>query len=158
MSNVPSSADPSIRPPLLNLRLSLGLTLLGLAVSAYLAWIKLTGNTASCGPIGDCQSVNNSRYAEIGGVPIAVFGMLGYLAVLAALAIEERRPAFAETARLAGFGVSLVGTLYSAYLTYIEVAVLKAICPYCVVSAIAMTLILILCVLRLRAAEAEGEA
>jgi uncharacterized membrane protein len=135
---------------------SLGLTLLGLGVSAYLTWVKLTGNTASCGTIGDCQSVNNSRYAEIGGVPIALFGALGYLALLAALAVEWRWPRFSETARLAAFGISLMGTLYSAYLTYIEVAVLRAICPYCVVSAIAMTAILILCVLRLRAAEAEA--
>jgi uncharacterized membrane protein len=134
--------------------LTLGLTVLGLAVSAYLAWIKLTGSTAACGPIGDCESVNNSRYAEIGGVPIALFGMAGYLALLVVLAIDRRQGALSEIARLAAFGVSLVGTLYSAYLTYIEVAVLKAICPYCVVSAVAMTLILILCVLRLRAMEA----
>jgi len=134
---------------------TVGLAVLGLAVSAYLAWIKLTGNTASCGPIGDCESVNNSRYAEIGGLPIALFGMAGYLALLVALAVE-RRPAGREIARLGEFGVSLFGTLYSAYLTYIEVAVLKAVCPYCVVSAIAMTAILILCILRLRAAEAEA--
>jgi uncharacterized membrane protein len=136
--------------------LSLGLTLLGLAVSAYLTWIKLTGNTASCGSVGDCASVNNSRYAEIGGVPIALLGALGYLALLAALAVEERWQSFSDFARLAAFGVGLVGTLYSAYLTYIEVGVLRAVCPYCVVSAIAMTSILILCVLRLRAAEAEA--
>jgi len=158
MSNAPSAPDPARRRPLLNRSLSLGLTLLGLGVSAYLTWIKLTGNTASCGPIGDCESVNNSRYAEIGGVPIALLGALGYLVLLAALVVEARWQGLSHAARLAAFGVSLVGTLYSAYLTYVEVAVLRAICPYCVVSAIAMTLILILCVLRLRAAEAEAEA
>jgi uncharacterized membrane protein len=78
------------------------------------------------------------------------------LALLAALAVEERWQSFSDFARLAAFGVGLVGTLYSAYLTYIEVGVLRAVCPYCVVSAIAMTSILILCVLRLRAAEAEA--
>jgi len=154
MSNATSPTDPAGRRPSLNWWLSLALTLLGLGVSAYLTWIKLTGNTASCGPIGDCESVNNSRYAEIGGVPIALFGALGYLALLAVLVVEVRWPPISGAARLAAFGVSLVGTLYSAYLTYIEVAVLRAICPYCVVSAVAMTVILILCVLRLRTAEA----
>lgn len=156
MSNALSAPDPASRRPSLNWSLSLGLTLLGLVVSAYLTWVKWTGNTASCGPVGDCESVNNSRYAEIGGVPIALFGALGYLVLLAALAVEGRWQRLSHAARLVGFGVSLVGTLYSAYLTYIEVAVLRAICPYCVVSATAMTLILILCVLRLRAAEAEA--
>ena len=156
MSNAPSAPDPARRRPSLNRSLSLGLTLLGLGVSAYLTWIKLTGNTASCGPIGDCESVNHSRYAEIGGVPIALLGALGYLVLLVALLVEVRCHRLSHAARLAAFGVSLVGTLYSAYLTYVEVAVLRAICPYCVVSAIAMTLVLILCVLRLRAAEAEA--
>jgi uncharacterized membrane protein len=156
MPNGPSPSDPASRHSSLNWSLSLGLTLLGFAVSAYLAWIKLTGNTASCGPVGDCESVNNSRYAVIGGVPIALLGALGYLALLAALVVEARWQSLSGTARLAALGIGLVGTLYSAYLTYVEVAVLRAVCPYCVVSAIAMTLILVLCVLRLRAAEAEA--
>jgi uncharacterized membrane protein len=156
MPNAPAPPDPHARRVSLNWLLSLGLTLLGLGVSTYLSWIKLTGNTASCGPIGDCQSVNNSRYAEIGGIPIALFGVTGYVALLTALVVENRWRILSETARLAVFGVSLVGTLYSAYLTYLEVAVLKAICPYCVVSAAAMTLLVLLCILRLRVAEAEA--
>jgi len=148
--------DSASRRPTWTWWLSVGLPLLGLGVSAYLTWVKLTGNTASCGTLGDCESVNNSRYAEIGGVPIALFGALSYLVLLALLLIEHRRPQTAETARLMVFGVSLIGTLYSAYLTYIEVAVLRAICPYCVASAIAVTAVLILCVLRLRSADAEA--
>ena len=153
-SSIPS--DPASRRPTVNWWLSLGLTLLGLGVSAYLTWVKLTGNTASCGTVGDCESVNNSRYAAIGAVPIALLGALSYLVLLALLLIEHRRPPAAETARLMVFGVSLIGTLYSAYLTYLEVAVLRAICPYCVASAIAVTAVLILCVLRLRSADAEA--
>ena len=153
-SSIPS--DPASRRPTVNWWLSLGLTLLGLGVSAYLTWVKLTGNTASCGTVGDCESVNNSRYAAIGGVPIALLGALSYLALLALLLIEHRRPHAAETARLMVFGISLIGTLYSAYLSYLEVAVLKAICPYCVASAIAVTAVLVLCVLRLRSADADA--
>jgi uncharacterized membrane protein len=156
MANVPTVPDPANQRNSLNGWLSLGLTLLGLGMSVYLTWVKLTGNTASCGTVGDCESVNNSRYAAIGGVPVALLGALSYLVLLGLLAVERRRPQSAETARLAIFGVSLIGTLYSAYLTYIEVAVLRAICPYCVVSAIAMTVVLILCVLRLRSTDAEA--
>jgi uncharacterized membrane protein len=154
LTNPAFQPDPAGRRPSGNWWLSLGLSLVGLGVSAYLTWVKLSGNTASCGNVGDCESVNNSRYAVIGGVPIALFGALSYLVLLALLAAEHRRPQWAEGARLTVFGVSLIGTLYSAYLTYIEVAVLRAICPYCVVSALAMTAVLILCVQRLRSADA----
>jgi uncharacterized membrane protein len=136
--------------------LSLGLAGIGLAVSIYLTWVKLTGNVASCGPVGDCESVNNSRYAEFAGVPIALLGALGYVAVLALLGAERRLPRLAEGTRLAVFGVSLIGTLYSAYLSYIEVAVLRAICPYCVISALAMTAILVLGILRLRLSDSDA--
>jgi uncharacterized membrane protein len=135
---------------------SLGLSLIGLAVSTYLTWIKLTGTVASCGSIGDCESVNSSRYAEIAGVPIALLGALGYVAILALMGLELRFPRMAEGARLTVFGVSLIGTLYSAYLSYIEVAVLRAVCPYCVISAIAMTAILVLGILRLRSADSDA--
>lgn len=132
--------------------LSLGLTLLGLGVSIYLTWVKVTNNLAACGPIGDCESVNSSRYAEIAGIPVALLGALGYLAVLAFLVAERWLPRQIENLHLAVFGIALIGTLYSAYLTYIEVAVLRAVCPYCVISAVAMTAIFIISILRLRAA------
>lgn len=151
-----SSSESNVQPgrrPAAAWWLSLGLAFIGLGVSVYLAWVKLTDNLAACGPIGDCQSVNSSRYAEIGGIPIAILGALGYLALLAFLAGERWYPGQGENLRLGVFGVSLVGTLYSAYLTYIEVAVLRAVCPYCVVSAVAMTVILVLGILRLRTAD-----
>jgi uncharacterized membrane protein len=131
--------------------LSVGLTLVGLSVSIYLTWVKLTDNLAACGPIGDCESVNSSRYAQIAGIPIALLGALGYLAVLVFLAAERWLPRQAENLNLGTFGIALVGTLYSAYLTYIEVAVLRAVCPYCVVSAVAMTAIFVISILRMRA-------
>lgn len=132
--------------------LSLGLTLLGLGVSIYLTWVKVTNNLAACGPIGDCESVNSSRYAEIAGIPVALLGALGYLAVLAFLVAERWLPHQIENLQLGVFGIALIGTLYSAYLTYIEVAVLRAVCPYCVISAVAMTAIFMISILRLRAA------
>ena len=137
-------------------RAILVLAVLGLAVSVYLAVIKLANATAACGGIGDCESVNNSSYAEIAGIPIAIFGAAAYLVILGLAWIGGRRPEYDEQARMALFGVSLAGTLYSAYLSYIEVFVLHAVCPYCVVSAVCMTGILILSVLRLRALAAPA--
>ena len=132
------------------------LVALGLLVSLYLTWIKLTNNTAACAGIGDCDAVNSSRYAEVAGIPIALLGMLGYLAIGCALVAELRWPQANWSLRLGVFGMALAGTLYSAYLTYVEVAVLHAVCPYCVISAVCMVGILILSVLRLRAADVES--
>ena len=131
-------------------RLSIVLAMIGLLDSIYLAWIKLAGTTALCGGVGDCESVNNSIYAEINGIPIALLGAGAYLLIMALLLVEGRFGLGAEWPVMGVFGLSLIGTLYSAYLTYLEVAVLHAICPYCVVSAIAITSIFVISVVRLR--------
>ena len=131
-------------------RISLGLAVIGLMDSIYLSWIKLSGTTALCGGVGDCESVNNSIYSEINGIPIAFLGAGAYLLILGILLLEGRLGADADWPVLSLFGLSLIGTLYSIYLTYIEVAVLRAICPYCVVSAIVITLLLAISVVRLR--------
>ncbi|NIS82142.1 MAG: vitamin K epoxide reductase [Anaerolineales bacterium] len=125
--------------------------------SLYLSWLKVTGNTAACSGIGDCETVANSRYSEIGGIPIALIGVLGYLLIIALVFLEMRRPQWTENLTMALFGVTLIGTLYSAYLTYLELAVLRAICPFCIVSAIVMVLLFILSIFRLREIDVVGE-
>lgn len=122
---------------------------IGLIDSIYLTWIKLADQVASCGGIGDCDTVNASRYAEIAGIPIALLGAGAYLLVLLLLVLQRREGSPSEAARFAVFGVTLAGTIYSAYLTYLEVFVLKAICPYCVVSAVAMLGLFLLSLVRL---------
>jgi uncharacterized membrane protein len=126
------------------------LAFLGVIDSIYLSWVKLTGSYVTCGPIGNCEAVNSSRYAEIAGIPIALIGIFGYLAIMAVVALEVRLPSLKEGLRLALFGFTLAGTIYSAYLTYVEVAILNAICPYCVVSAILMVLLFGISIVRLR--------
>jgi uncharacterized membrane protein len=121
---------------------SIILALIGLGDSVYLTYVKVTDQLALCGNLGDCESVNNSVYSEIGGVPIALLGAGAYLAILAALYVQRKYAQWYETAVLVVFGLSLVGVIYSAYLTYIEIAVLRAICPYCVVSAIVLLALL----------------
>jgi uncharacterized membrane protein len=121
----------------------------GFVDSLYLTWLKVTGSTAACSNIGDCDTVNNSVYAEIYGIPIALIGALGYLLVMGLLLLEVRFDARRENIHVALFGLTLVGTIYSAYLTYLEVAVLRAVCPFCVVSAILMTILFGIAILRL---------
>ncbi len=129
---------------------SIGLAVLGFIDSIYLTWVKVAGAKAACAGVGDCESVNNSIYSEIGGIPIAVLGAGAYLAIILVGLLELHVPAWKEALILATFGMSLVGTLYSVYLTYIEVAVLHAICPYCVVSAVLITALLVISALRVR--------
>jgi uncharacterized membrane protein len=126
------------------------LALIGLIDSIYLAYIKLANQTASCGLFGDCEAVNNSRYSEIGGVPIAVLGAAGYLAILVLLYLDRPAADGSDAIRFALFGVTLAGTLYSIYLTYLEIFVLEAICPYCVLSAVVMGGLFVLSLIRLR--------
>lgn len=121
--------------------IALGAAIAGVIDSVYLTWIKLTGSYATCGPIGNCEAVNSSRYAEIAGIPIALIGIFGYLAIIAVVVLETRLPDQKEGLRLAFFGFTLTGTIYSAYLTYVEIAVLNAVCPYCVVSAVLMLIL-----------------
>lgn len=126
------------------------LALAGAVDSAYLAFLKFTGTVAACSDIGDCEAVNNSKYAEIGGIPLALLGLLGYLAILAFLILETQFPSWRDSLHLGVFGFTLAGTIYSVYLTYIEIFVLHAVCPYCVISAVVMLLLFVISIVRLR--------
>ncbi len=87
--------------------------------------------------------MQTSRYSELAGVPVALIGLIGYVAILASLlAPDEERFRFMTAAlTLGGFG-------FSAYLTYREVFSIHAICEECVSSAIIMTILMCLSVWR----------
>jgi uncharacterized membrane protein len=129
--------------------IGLVLAALGAVDALYLTWIKLAHVQALCTSAGGCETVNTSVYSEIRGVPIALFGLAAYLALVALFALETRLLVLQDYAPLAVFGLALTGTLYSAYLTYVELFVLHAVCPYCVTSALLITGIFILSVVRL---------
>ncbi len=125
--------------------------IIGALDSLYLTWIKLSHNESLCAPgLGDCFTVNTSRYAEIYGIPVAIFGLGTYLAIIAILIYEPRIDFLKENGTLALFGISLIGVLYSAYLSYLEEFVLHAWCPYCILSALAITLVFIVSIVRLK--------
>ncbi len=131
-------------------RVALVLSIIGLVVSLYLVYIKFYPSSTLCVGVGDCEAVNNSIYSEVRGIPVAVLGALAYAGLLAILLLEPRWNLAELWGPIAAFGLALAGTLYSAYLTYIEVAVIHKICPYCVTSAVVITLILVAASIRLR--------
>jgi uncharacterized membrane protein len=131
-------------------RILIALSTIGLVVALYLVYIKLFPASLLCVGVGDCEAVNNSIYSEIQGIPVAVFGALAYAFLMGLLALEKRLAFLEAWGPILVFGTALAGTLYSGYLTYIELAVIHKICPYCVTSAVVMTLIFVISSLRLK--------
>lgn len=131
------------------------LTVGGMAVSAYLMWGYTTpGASLACGGSSGCETVKNSIYANLMGIPLPVAGLAVFSIILVLLALQRQRSHdkqyWLPYIALAIFGLSLTGTLYSAYLTYLEFFVIYAICRWCITSAIIMTALFFLSVLNLR--------
>jgi uncharacterized membrane protein len=122
------------------------LNIIGLGVAGYLAYIEMQAIPAVCGPVGDCNAVQSSTYARLFGVlPIGVLGVAGYLAIVAAwLWAHFRTDWLADLAPLALFGMTLFGTIFSIYLTYLELFVIHAVCIWCLSNAVIMAVLLIL--------------
>ncbi len=129
---------------------SIGAAIVGFLDSVYLTWIKLSNQEGVCSGIGGCEKVNTSSYSEIAGIPVALLGAGAYLVILFLFIVENRSKFWEENSPLYIFGASLIGVLYSGYLTYIEIAIIHAICPYCVLSAITILIIFIISIFRLR--------
>lgn len=108
---------------------------IGIAVAGYLTYVHYAGLNVPCPLSGGCEVVQRSSYSKLDGIPVSLLGLLGYIAILFSLALRG------ESGRLTGFGLALVGFGFSIYLTYREVFTIKAICPWCVSSAVMMTLL-----------------
>jgi uncharacterized membrane protein len=119
------------------------LAVAGALISAYLTWSYLRGITPVCvGGSSGCETVQTSRYVEILGIPVASLGLLAYAGLLGSVLVRHERAA------LFGLLSALVGTLFSAYLTYLEIFVIGAFCQWCVASATLMVASLLLTALR----------
>ena len=109
------------------------LVLAGIGVAGYLTYVHYAGIDPVCtGGGGGCHTVQASDYAELAGIPVAVIGLAGYLALAASLLVPG------EPGRAAGMGLALAGAGFSLYLTYLELFVIDAICQWCVASAVLM--------------------
>ena len=124
---------------------NLPLAAFGMGVSAYLSYIHWRGGAPLCGGLGDCETVQGSEYAEAAGVPVAALGLAMYAAIFAlAAASLLLSPVLASWSSLSLLGIALAGALYSAYLTWLEIGVIHAICVWCVASAITVIAILVI--------------
>jgi uncharacterized membrane protein len=110
------------------------LAVAGIAIAGYLTWVHYAGLEPVCvGGGGGCERVQTSEWAELAGVPVALLGLVGYMTILASLALPEE-----PGAAVAAF-VALVGFGFSAWLTYVELVKIDAVCQWCVASAVVMT-------------------
>jgi uncharacterized membrane protein len=114
------------------------LDLFGLAVASYLSIVELGGGVPVCGPVRGCETVAQSQYSRIGGVPVAVFGVgLSLVLLVAALGwwrSGDRRLLATH------YGLSLVGVTFELYFTFLQVFVIDAICIWCASYGISLVL------------------
>jgi len=120
------------------------LVVVGALVAAYLSFVEVTETEAVCGPVGDCNTVQQSEYAFLFGVlPVGVVGLVGYGVILALWAVRRAGSGAARVwAALGLWAAALFGTLFSVYLTFLEPFVIGASCIWCLTSAVIMTLLL----------------
>jgi uncharacterized membrane protein len=124
-------------------RLTLVLALIGTGIAGYLTWVHYGHLKIVClAGGGGCEKVQSSRYAELAGVPVAVLGLAGYVAILLSLLLPR------EESALAAAFLSLVGFGFSLYLTWAELFRIHAICQWCVASACVMTVLMVVSVAR----------
>ena len=120
------------------------LALAGVAIAGYLTWIHYAGLEAVCvGGTGGCERVQSSPWAQLAGITVAVLGLAAYATILVSLALPE------QAGRTVAAFVSLVGVGFSAWLTYVELVEIEAICQWCVASAVVMTALAAVSVVRL---------
>jgi uncharacterized membrane protein len=138
-------AGPTGRSARLDRRLQIAiviLCLLGIADAGYLTYVHYEGLKVLCLSSGGCETVQASKWAKLDGIPVAVLGLIGYIAILVTLLIRS------ELGRAAAFAIALIGFGFSMYLTYRELFTIHAICQWCVGSAVLMTLLTILTLYR----------
>lgn len=125
-------------------------SIIGFIDSVYLAYVKLSHTPIYCTPgLGDCAVVQTSQWSEIWGIPIAVLGAIAYLILISIFLFENRIGLLTKYSDYLLFGISLFGFLYSLFLTWLEIFVIHALCQWCILSALCMTIIFIVTIVRL---------
>lgn len=129
------------------LRVAIGsLALVGAALASYLLYVRWTGSALAC-TTGGCETVQASSYSKVLGVPVALLGLIAYVTIVAMALLRN------DLARVAGFSVALAGVGFAAYLLYVQLAVINAVCEWCLASDALVTVLAVLTLLRLRAAD-----
>jgi uncharacterized membrane protein len=115
--------------------LSLALAAGGIAVSAYLTLVHYRDDLLVCS-VGGCHTVQKSPYAELADVPVALLGLGMFVAIALLGLVRLARPELADRITLATFALALAGTIFTIYLTYLELFVIEAVCQWCVLTAL----------------------
>jgi uncharacterized membrane protein len=127
------------------------LSLVGILIALYLTLYKvgIVGNL-SC-TIGSCETVNTSRWATFAGLPVAAWGLAAYVALFA-LAMAGTHERYDTSREISWLLVAISGwsVVFSGWLTYLELFVIRAICIWCVASALLMVAIFVASVVDLR--------
>ena len=105
----------------------------GAAIAGYLTYARFSHTPVACAT-GGCEIVQSSDYAELAGIPVALLGLTAYLFLLGTAFSSS------EAARAAGAAVAVAGAAFSAYLVYVQIAVIDAICQWCIASDVVMAL------------------
>jgi uncharacterized membrane protein len=112
------------------------LALVGAGIAAYLTWAHYADETVAC-PLGGggCETVQQSSYAELLGVPVALLGLLFYAIVLGLVAWDT------AAARQALAVLALAGAAFALYLVVVQLAVIDAVCAWCVANDVVVALL-----------------
>ena len=150
MTATASTAVPRTTSVDRRLKIAIGvLSVIGIGIGTYLTYTHYAKLNVLCLSSGGCETVQHSVYSKLDGIPVATLGLAGYIGILLSLAFRG------ELGRAAGFGLALIGFLFSMYLTYREAFTIHAYCQWCLGSAAIMTLLAILTAIRLLRAEPE---
>jgi uncharacterized membrane protein len=117
------------------------LSLAGMGIAAYLVYTRYSGASIFCST-GGCETVQHSKYAVVGGIPVAVLGLVGYAAIIATAAFSG------PTSAALGVTFAIVGVAFSGYLLYAQLVLIDAICQYCVANDVLISVVAALCLWR----------
>ena len=120
------------------------LAVCGIAVSIYLTAVHFQDSLLVCSGVSDCETVQNSKYAKLFGIPVAILGLAMYIVALVLAVVRLAREDLTDRATVLLFVMLFGGFLFTAYLTYLELFVIDAICQWCVFSAVITTAMLVL--------------
>jgi uncharacterized membrane protein len=130
----------------LTLRVAVGaLAIIGAAVAGYLTYTHYSGGALYC-PVtgGGCEEVQSSKYAEVAGIPVAVLGLAAYVALFVTAIFPGRQAA------AIGAGITISGALFSGWLLYAQLALIDAVCQWCVANDVVIAIAAVASIARLR--------
>jgi uncharacterized membrane protein len=124
--------------------------LVGAAIAAYLTYVHYSHTAPICVNSG-CETVQKSKYAELAGVPVALFGLFAYIAIIATTVVRGTIAAFSAVL------ISLVGVAFSGYLLWAQLGPIGAICQWCLGNDVMISIVAVLCVVRMLAEPQPAE-